>query len=70
MKETKIEHIKFHTGTQEMAEHEQFIKSCNEKDIEIIGFWVTYNDRPHQHIPHYLHYVIKTTSYEQGNNRI
>lgn len=70
MKETKIEHIKFHTGTTGMADHEQFIKDCNEKDIEIIGFWVTYHDRPHAHEPHYLHYVIKTKSYEQSDNRI
>jgi hypothetical protein len=68
MKETKIEHIKFHTGTTGMAEHEQFIKDCNEKDIDIIGFWVTYNFRSVE--PHYLHYVIKKKSYEQGNNRI
>jgi hypothetical protein len=57
---SKIKHIEFHTGTNVMKSHREFINHCNEKNIEIINSFITYHQYSDSHKPEYIHYTIKS----------
>ena len=55
---TEIREVSFHTGTDGMKKHSQFIDWVNESGIEIINSYITYHQyEPHK--PQYINYVIK-----------
>jgi len=55
---SQIKEVSFHTGTDGMKKHSQFIDWVNESGAEIINSYITYHRyEPHQ--PEYINYVIK-----------
>lgn len=58
--EIKTKHLRFHTGTTGMAEHENFINYCNENKVEFINSWISYHRDPsNSHKPESINYVIR-----------
>jgi len=55
---TEIREASFHTGTDGMKKHSQFIDWVNESGAEIINSYITYH-RYEPHHPEYINYVIK-----------
>lgn len=56
----KVAHCSFHTGTDGLAKHRQFLKDINEGNVEIINSYIEYHRYdPHQHKPAYINYVIR-----------
>jgi hypothetical protein len=55
-----IRHLRFHTGTWGMEEHEKFINYCNENEVEFINSWIFYHRDPsNSHVPESINYVVK-----------
>ena len=58
--EIKTKHLRFHTGTTGMTEHENFINYCNENKVEFINSWISYHRDPsNSHKPESINYVIR-----------
>jgi hypothetical protein len=56
----KVQHLKFHTGTWGMQDHEKFINYCNENEVEFINSWITYHRDPsNSHKPESINYVVR-----------
>ena len=56
---TEIREVSFHTGTDGMKKHSEFIVWVNESGTEIINSFITYHKYSHSHKPQYINYVIK-----------
>jgi hypothetical protein len=56
---SEIRELSFHTGTDGMKKHSEFIDWVNESGTEIINSYITYNKYSHSHRPQYINYVIK-----------
>ena len=55
---SQIKEVSFHTVTDGMKKHSEFIDWVNESGAEIINSYITYHRyEPHQ--PEYINYVIK-----------
>jgi len=57
-KKRKTEQLAFHTGTNGMTAHREFIEIVNEDNIKIINSWITYHSYSSSHKPEYINYVI------------
>jgi hypothetical protein len=56
----EVHHVSFHTGTNGMKRHRDFIETVNKENIEIINSYITYHrDNLHSHKPESINYVIK-----------
>ena len=55
----EIREVSFHTGTDGMKKHSEFIDWVNQNDVEIINSYITYHKYSHSHQPQYINYVIK-----------
>ena len=56
---SEIREVSFHTGTDGMKKHSEFIDWVNESGTEIINSFITYHKYSHSHKPQYINYVIK-----------
>ena len=55
----EIRHVSFHTGTDGIKRHEEFIKAVNKYNVEIINSYIMYHSHRDSHKPESIHYVIK-----------
>lgn len=58
-KKVKIRLISFHTGTSGLNQHEEFINSLEENEVEIVHAYTLFHDHSHEHRPRSLNYVIR-----------
>jgi len=58
---TKSEYreVSFHTGTDGMKKHSEFIDWLNESGTEIINSYIIYHQYDNSHKPQYINYVFK-----------
>ena len=55
----EIRELSFHTGTDGMKKHSEFIDWVNESGAEIINSYITYHQYSLKHQPQYINYVFK-----------
>jgi hypothetical protein len=55
----EVIHTSFHTGTNGMKRHREFIKYVNKENIEIINSYITYHSYSDSHKPESINYVVK-----------
>jgi hypothetical protein len=61
-KKKRVMLTSYHTGTNGMKKHDEFIKWINANDVEIINSYITYHkDYKDNHLPEYINYVVKYT---------
>ena len=56
---SQIKEVSFHTGTDGMKKHSEFIDWVNESGTEIINSYITYHQYDNSHQPQYINYVVK-----------
>ena len=56
---TEVKEVCFHTGTDGMKKHSEFIDWVNESGTEIINSYITYHQYDNSHQPQYINYVFK-----------